>query len=332
MNDNIFLFLSSENALYKNHASDFTVSIESLILPGDWEIALYDLSFILEPFTITYSKVGEVSHVISVISNGDTFVASTINDINNDIVMEQLESKHVVIKSQYSNFRISFPIESDAKALGFTSRIIDCSSNICFSTNTRSVLHNLTTNVDVIFKKDERKYKTITFKSDIVLRNQKDLLKYMNSMLTNVFLKVAIVDNIFYFRIKEDIFDVIFDVGLVHTLGLDRRRYVAKTSHLYSGETKVLINTVDMIYVYCNIIKPTIVGDIKAPLLKSVLINSILNTESVFHINLKKPLYLPLDCNYINNIKFNIRDSFGNFLNFNSNVKSAITLNLRKRK
>ena len=83
-------------------------------------------------------------------------------------------------------------------------------------------------------------------------------------------------------------------------------------------------------YVYTSMVDLIIVGDVRAPLLKSIWIEDKFTSSDVVSISMEHPMYLPVMCDRINNIEFNIRDDSGRFINFNKNTVSLLTVHLRK--
>ena len=73
--------------------------------------------------------------------------------------------------------------------------------------------------------------------------------------------------------------------------------------------TKLQVNQIKELFIYTNIIENQYVGSQMVRLLKIVYVSG-LNGDSITQ-NFDFPHYLSLDCNYIDNIRMFIRDSYG---------------------
>ena len=82
-------------------------------------------------------------------------------------------------------------------------------------------------------------------------------------------------------------------------------------------------------YIYTNIIEPILLGDQKAPLLKSVWLEDKFDSNEVVFLTMKQPMYCPISSTRINNIEFNIRDDSGRFINFAKDTVTSLTVHLR---
>ena len=67
-------------------------------------------------------------------------------------------------------------------------------------------------------------------------------------------------------------------------------------------------------YVYCNICKPQIVGDIYAPLLRTVAVKGKRNEPVTIIYN--SPHYVPIGVREISEVEIDIRDDMGNKVPF----------------
>ena len=83
-----------------------------------------------------------------------------------------------------------------------------------------------------------------------------------------------------------------------------------------------------MLFVYCDIVKPHIVGDVKVPLLRILPIDSqekgTVVTKTYEHIQ-----YFPVSKNRFSSVEINIKDDTDENLSFQKG-KLVVTLHLRK--
>jgi hypothetical protein len=83
----------------------------------------------------------------------------------------------------------------------------------------------------------------------------------------------------------------------------------------------------NQLFVYSDIVQDSIVGDVKAPLLRSVIARGRYG-ESVRDIFVK-PMYMPLKSNYFDTIKISIKSQVGEPVKFNYGT-SSVTLHFRR--
>ena len=81
-------------------------------------------------------------------------------------------------------------------------------------------------------------------------------------------------------------------------------------------------------YVYCNAVEPQIVGDVYAPLLRTVGVSGE-NGETVVH-NFINPHYLSVNADELNTLEINIKDDTGENVSFLSG-KTICKLHFRKK-
>lgn len=81
------------------------------------------------------------------------------------------------------------------------------------------------------------------------------------------------------------------------------------------------------LFVYTDIVQDSIVGDIKAPLLRSVIARGQYgeNVRDIF----TKPMYIPLKSNYFDTCRISIKDETGSPVKFNYGTTS-VTLHFRR--
>ena len=85
------------------------------------------------------------------------------------------------------------------------------------------------------------------------------------------------------------------------------------------------------LYVYCDIVEPTIVGDSRVPLLRAVHFNATKESNTVVHKIYQNVMYIPIHRNNFNTIEILIRTDTGESVPFESGTL-MVTLHFRLRK
>jgi hypothetical protein len=131
-------------------------------------------------------------------------------------------------------------------------------------------------------------------------------------------------------KIKFDVFrwahQLTFSPELHDILAMPKER--DRTDWSYASQTEVDVNRgTHTIFVYCDVVQDSIVGDVKAPLLRSVIANARYGEDKreVF----SKPMYMPLRTNQFDTIRISIKDESGRPIKFNYG-NSCVTLHFRR--
>jgi len=97
------------------------------------------------------------------------------------------------------------------------------------------------------------------------------------------------------------------------------------------GFYEVTLNAgINSLYVYCDIIKPTLVGNIEAPLIRRVEIPDDKHFGDTVEINYNSPQYYSLVSEEINHVEIDIKDDSNETIKFTSG-RTALTLHFRKK-
>ena len=91
-----------------------------------------------------------------------------------------------------------------------------------------------------------------------------------------------------------------------------------------------LYGPTDTLYIYCDVVKPTPIGNIEAQLLRRVGVPTDKNFGDLCEINYTRPEYYPVLFEEIERIEIDIRDDSANRVNFRFG-KVALTLHFRKK-
>lgn len=117
----------------------------------------------------------------------------------------------------------------------------------------------------------------------------------------------------------------IIDINAQSILGFNKHNY-EKNEWIIAGGPPVLRRIIDTFYVYCNLMKETVVGDKEAKLLRTVPVlgeyNQVINQE------FQNLYYHPIEKTEINTIEIDIRDDTGTKIDFND-YEVMLTLHLR---
>ena len=113
--------------------------------------------------------------------------------------------------------------------------------------------------------------------------------------------------------------------GLAELLGFDPGEYTGIHQSPFVADPKV---TFPVMYVYCDLVEPQIVGDLQAPLLKIVTVEG--NDGEIKNIHYPRPFYLPVIRQHFQTVQIEIRLHSGNLVPFERG-KVFVTLHFRLR-
>ena len=131
-------------------------------------------------------------------------------------------------------------------------------------------------------------------------------------------------------QLKTDSVDsvVSFSSRLSQILGFESERFLGKG--LFVGKRLVDMTRINVIYTYCDLVEPRIVGDTLAPLLGVVAAEGDKDGKNVW-IRYTKLQYHPVVKRNISDITITLRDEVGELIRFRKG-KVIITLHLRRQK
>lgn len=90
------------------------------------------------------------------------------------------------------------------------------------------------------------------------------------------------------------------------------------------GQMEVnLLRGITSLFVYCDVIKPYIVGNVMAPLLRTVTFN-VKQYGEMIHVNYTNPMYLNLNQSYFDKMNITIYDSVGELIPFVEGLTTII--------
>ena len=123
---------------------------------------------------------------------------------------------------------------------------------------------------------------------------------------------------------------IIFSPGIGNILGYNEKEVFGHTESVVT-----LHNTYNTevncqsLFVYCDILEHVIVGDTKAPLLRSISVSG--KHGDIVRETFDKPMYVPIQKKHFESIEIDIRSDFGEPVPF-VNGKSLMTLHFRMSK
>jgi len=129
-------------------------------------------------------------------------------------------------------------------------------------------------------------------------------------------------------KISSDDAKVSFSPRLAKILGFDKDRFVEKC--YLDGKRLVDMTRINVIYTYCDLVEPHVVGDTLAPLLGVVAAESDKSGKNVW-IRYTKLQYHPVVKRTISDITISLHDETGELIRFRKG-KVIITLHLRRQK
>ena len=323
-----------------NNASKFKIDWETpILLDGKWEMALYEISFFYPPST--YLSNTEVEYVVkkpqtyAVWFDLDNDKELVVNwpDEEDDEILITLENGHLTFVSTRDEFKLIFEDKNFIPRAGFD-HDNPISTNKKLTGRYKFSPPTYTRVSCVIYYKEilDSTYKTV-FDSDVSFSSVEHLSEYMLEKFTPlVFKSISLLNGIFKFSVKPTILKIVFSDLLMEVLGLSKRIYSNSGYSDWSIESTLqakLQRSNKNMYIYTNIIEPILLGDQKAPLLKSVWLEDKFDSNEVVFLTMKQPMYCSISSTRINNIEFNIRDDSGRFINFAKDTVTSLTVHLR---
>lgn len=118
---------------------------------------------------------------------------------------------------------------------------------------------------------------------------------------------------------------VILNEGLAELLGFEPGEYTGYQQSPFVADPK---STFPVMYVYCDLVEPQIVGDVQAPLLKIVTVEG--NDGEIVNAQYPRPFYLPVIRQHFQTIHIDIRLHSGDLVPFQRG-KVFVMLHFRLR-
>ena len=138
------------------------------------------------------------------------------------------------------------------------------------------------------------------------------------------------------YAFERSISDVIkFRNGFHHVLGFrDNKAYPVDgtTKHINADFRPVLFQGITHMYIYASICAPIQVGNVRAPLLKTIWIKPSRRfaLNEIKHLDFENPMYVPVSGSNFNSIEINIRLDSGELVPFNYGAVTSLTLHFKR--
>ena len=137
------------------------------------------------------------------------------------------------------------------------------------------------------------------------------------------------------FRVFSSRHYVSFSPKLANILAIDvenwstpNNRWITNFNRIYESETEVDVDRgYHTLFVYCSIVQDSVVGDVRAPLLRTSTVRGKYG-EMVREV-FTRPLYIPLKTNSFDNVEIAIKSETGDLIPFNYG-NSCVTLHFRR--
>ena len=134
-------------------------------------------------------------------------------------------------------------------------------------------------------------------------------------------------------ELPNELHSVTFHGGLHKVLGFQEKILNASSSSSSNGTMTTNLNALndDSLFIYCNLCRDICVGNVRAPLLRQVVLPTEAVDEGVLeNVVLEHAIYIPVRSNSINHIEFNIRNNTGEYFKFLPNSVTTLTLHFKR--
>ena len=325
-----------------NTSTYFKIDLQTPIeLEGQWEAALSELSIFYLQHVSLHNR--SISYWVKEVSSYDFRLAKNDNIVFLSPLSKDgktLENHGVTVKISYGvmifnwsnkideEFKVKFHSLESAKFYGFESQEVESCTGYLFSPrNVSTEKDNSLDKITITFTKCiEHK---VNFDEKLKLNDLEHLRTHILEKMSLLFSSITLKNQMLTFTLKKEVFRVRFD---------DKLRDILSIPHGYnynvfeSGPVIIFERSNYQIFVYTDLIDSIIVGDTKAPLLRTIWIEPKHVSNRVTHVTCQQPMYLPLSKNSINNIEFNLRHDSGEIIAFADKTKSVLTIHCRQIK
>ena len=345
-----------------NHANKYIVSWETPINFGnasDWRVALTEMSYNYCPVSVTTEfglKVDyiEPAHVETrfydfIVKKGQPPKMNVHNLPEGvHISMHVDDQKHITITCN-KKFILVYENNVGYAEMGFRgSDIVSLYSEedgykikapYWYADTEEYVLEKL----KIVFEMKGEEIKTFTryFHENFRWNTVADLLSGMAEGFPDVFksikklVKIGEEENLKATRViihlKDNVQRVEFLNGFHFVLGFNQP--VMERGERISEFPPQLSIGITHMYIYASICAPIQVGHTRVPLLKTIFVdgnNEDVDKREVKNVNIKQPMYVPINSASTNNIEINIRSDSGRLVQFNPGAVTCITLHFKR--
>jgi len=347
-----------------NNASKYIVSWENPINFGnsrDWRVALTEMTYNFSPQTVTNSYGIEYNilerdvwsrkmalHAVKgrgpVVKMNTLKPSTSFKHITSNTPQVTFTTDGRLVINSDDSFRLIFKSKEQAKMCGFNQ-----SSNVSTAAASAN-FHRL--------EADERFFKTIDqsiqvddihfiqhsfihqrvgvifFRKAVHWNDVAELVTALHETFREIFDNVQFLEasQRIQLHLKPIITSIRFLGGLNLILGFSQISYA--NAILTSDFAPHLNRGLNNLYVYASICAPIQVGHSRVPLLRSVWVNvnkSFFPAE-IRNVDIKHPMYVPINSASITSIEINIRTDSGALVPFNEGSITSLTLHFKKVK
>ena len=337
-----YVIVKSDSYSYPDNTSaNFRVSWENDIkVEGNWEAALTTLSIFRKTSTKQLSLVnrsivffvqGSEWYEFKIVKENKEYQLINLGRFKGIGYKASIVNDRFTITCPKTDFTVAFTSLELAKKYGFTSaKVTSDSNNYITALNPFNHTVEDSDKFEIWYDEgNDEHYRKLIFEDDIPINSLPELRKYILERSSLIFSDIIIERNQLRFILYKDISKLFFDKELSNDLNISFKLFqqpdIIKTGNMKTFERKNL-----QIYVYSDLIESIIVGDTKAPLLRTVWIEEKHVSPRVIFVPIKNLMYLPISKNSINNFEFNLRNDGGDFLELYDTKNIVLTIHLRR--
>ena len=159
-----------------------------------------------------------------------------------------------------------------------------------------------------------------------------ELLQGMQKQFSHIFDEIKLHDGKIMLVKKKEVQSIQFLNGFNFVLGFTQTHLTNKTE--IANMPPQLNRGINNMYVYASICSPIQVGHVRVPLLKSIFVdlNKNMIQDELRNIDIRYPMYIPINSSTINSIEINIRSDSGSLVPFSKGAVTSITLHFKRVK
>lgn len=337
----------------------------------EWKVALTEMSFNFSPRSVTPTSGVEYDVVRREKTNVNLTIEGVPNqkniDYHHDPFVEPVyspydnwktphifidENNHLNVESQFE-FNLSFANIGDAKLCGFSDTIVKSVFNAqspigWILQSNKPFLHSV--------EKQEKPEKIVIkhiiltmlshqYTSTIIklfdTHTHWDNVDEMMHLLVSLFGGMpfsVLLWNKERQRIELEIHEKVFQVRFLnnfnYVMGFANKKLKFEYKKRFVADYSPQLNRgLNHMYIYASICAPIQVGHTRVPLLKSIWldVNKKYREDEVRSIDVKHPMYVPINSTTINSIEINIRTDSGSLVPFSESAVTSITLHFKKK-
>jgi hypothetical protein len=326
-----------------NIASKYIINWNNPItLDGNWKAALVEFNCTYSPCTlkkgarIESSSEGTIYYDVNgqLVYNGYEVVLDKMS--GGSLIRIAFDSKGYLQFLGPPYFYITFPDIESAEKLGYnTLNVHSNKTGLIASKKMRSDMEPFKIYIRFDYTETSELKQYVVFEENYTFDNALELCNLVYKKCSEFFTEFKIQNSgLIEFKIKTSgkggERKISFLDGLQYIFGMQHVSYTGcGISHSAISRPR-LANAFTHLYIYSSLIESIHVGEMKAPLLKTIWLDKPPKYGETFSVDIKNPMYIPVAQNSINNIEINIRSDSGELISFSESDKSSLTIHLKK--